>query len=211
MLFPTSLTHSGGHAAFQAIMHVLSELRNPHFDAPDRPRAIRALRLSRRLKEQNNTKPWQAVKSMIDRLIGEEDSIKPETETAPPITYPIVPEATAPLPLDMQSYPQPMASYPQIDSSQMMLTPSLEPQQQLFPQLQNTEQPNFHWNDINFDNIIGDTQATGDLPQFDFVCIQSLYIILANLVQGFWGDPINFGSEPVVYPMDGVYNPTWPN
>lgn len=171
LYFSMELTHLGGHAAFQAIMHVLSELRNPHFDAPDRQRAIRALRLSRRLKEQNHTKPWQAVKSMIDRLIGEEETVKTGTENTASLTYPIVPEAPPAIPLDGLSYTQPMASYPQVDTSQMMMEPTLEPQPQLFPQLQNTEQPNFHWNDINFDNMIGDTQPTEDMPQFDFVSI----------------------------------------
>jgi hypothetical protein len=52
-------------------MHVLSELRNPLFDTPDRQRALRALKMSRLLRENNSAKAWQAVRSMIDRAIAE--------------------------------------------------------------------------------------------------------------------------------------------
>lgn len=188
--------HIGGHAAFQAIMHVLSELRNPLFDAPDRHRAIRALQLSRLLKEQNQTRPWQAVKSMIDRLISEEGSSRPRGSDSSSLIFSNAAQSASTLPVNgVPSYPQPITNFPKVESPQPMLAPVLEPQQpQVCPQFQTTEQPNFHWNDINFDNIIGDTQASSELPEFDF---------------GFWGDPINFGSEPVNFPMDGQYPTTW--
>jgi hypothetical protein len=66
----TKLTCKGGVASFQAIMHVLSELRNPMFDSPDRQRALRALQMSRILRENNGAKAWLAVKAMIDKAIG---------------------------------------------------------------------------------------------------------------------------------------------
>ncbi|KAF2490464.1 hypothetical protein BU16DRAFT_153767 [Lophium mytilinum] len=63
--------HIGGHASFQAIMHVLSELRNPEFETPDRLRALRALQITRTLKEGLTSKPWLVVKSMIDKVISD--------------------------------------------------------------------------------------------------------------------------------------------
>lgn len=192
-------------------MHVLSELRNPLFDAPDRHRAIRALQLSRLLKEQNQTRPWQAVKSMIDRLISEEGSSRPRGSDSSSLIFSNAAQSASTLPVNgVPSYPQPITNFPKVESPQPMLAPVLEPQQpQVCPQFQTTEQPNFHWNDINFDNIIGDTQASSELPEFDFVSMVNIWIDIADGVQGFWGDPINFGSEPVNFPMDGQYPTTW--
>ncbi|KAL1608356.1 hypothetical protein SLS60_003297 [Paraconiothyrium brasiliense] len=188
-----------GHAAFQAIMyvrHVLSELRNPLFDAPDRHRAIRALQLSRLLKEQNHTRPWQVVKGMIDRLVGEQGSIRSSQSEASPLPYNNSAQpTTTSLPLDgLAMYPQPITSFPKQESPQPMVAPAIEPPSQVLHPLQTTEQPDIDFNDFNFDNIIGGTQTNGELPEFDF---------------GFWGDPINFGSEPINYPIDGGYATTW--
>ncbi|KAJ4302847.1 hypothetical protein N0V90_001738 [Kalmusia sp. IMI 367209] len=190
--------HIGGHAAFQAIMHVLSELRNPLFDAPDRQRAIRALQLSRLLKEQNQTRPWQAVKSMIDRLIGEQGgSRSSQSENSPYTGTPAIPSLplNTSTPSNLPIYPQPITTYPRQESPQPIIAQAMEPPppHALPPPLQ-TEPTQFHWNEINFDNIIGDTQTNGDLPEFDF---------------GFWGDPINFGNDPVNFPMDAGYAATW--
>lgn len=55
-------------------MHVLSELQNPLFDAPDRERALSALQMSRVLKANNSAKAWQAVRNMIDKAVADHNS-----------------------------------------------------------------------------------------------------------------------------------------
>jgi hypothetical protein len=158
------LTKPGGHAAFQAIMHVLSELRNPHFHTPHRARALRAIQLSKQLKENNNTKPWQAVKSMIDKVISQnlysadesvedtstQGSVPGACRTPPPSTSRLNPPAPAPVaafseqPLVVEPEAQPLAPLPQ------------EPLQ-------------FNWDDLNFNNIVSGGQGPTELPEFDFV------------------------------------------
>ncbi|KAF2446274.1 hypothetical protein P171DRAFT_357011 [Karstenula rhodostoma CBS 690.94] len=188
--------HIGGHAAFQAIMHVLSELRNPLFDAPNRYRAIRALQLSRLLREQNHARPWQAVKSMIDKLVSEQGSTQSSQLEASPLPYNNTSRATTSLPLNgLAMYPQNPTSFPKQEPPQPIMAPSLEPQpSQVLQPMQTVDPPEIYFNDFNFDNIIGDTQTNGALPEFDF---------------GFWGDPINFSSEPIDFPIDGGYATTW--
>lgn len=67
-------------------MHVLSELRNPLFDTPDRQRALRALQMSRLLRENNGAKAWQAVRNMIDRAI-EEHNASPRNKSQSSSSY----------------------------------------------------------------------------------------------------------------------------
>lgn len=67
-------------------MHVLSELRNPLFDTPDRQRALRALQMSRLLRENNGAKAWQAVRNMIDRAI-EEHNTSPRNKSQSSSSY----------------------------------------------------------------------------------------------------------------------------
>ncbi|EUC31976.1 hypothetical protein COCCADRAFT_6212 [Bipolaris zeicola 26-R-13] len=74
--------HIGAIASFQAIMHILSELRKPLFDAPDRQRALRALQMSRILRANNNAKAWQAVKNMIDKAVAEH-TLSPRSQNQP--------------------------------------------------------------------------------------------------------------------------------
>ncbi|KAJ4353970.1 uncharacterized protein N0V89_005702 [Didymosphaeria variabile] len=74
------------------------------------------------------------------------------------------------------------------------MAPAMNPQPEVLQPLQPNEQSEIDFNDFNFDNIFGGTQTNGELPEFDF---------------GFWGDPINFGSEPINYPVDGGYATTW--
>ena len=150
-------------------MHVISELRNTLFDAPNRLRAIQALRFSRMLKEQDKTKPWQAVKSMIDRLLGDEPRSRASPSAASPATIPTPPELANPMPLNLSAFPQSVPSYAQLASSQSPMAHTLGTQPQVFPQLQTTQQPNFFWSDIDFDNMAGDMQTNTQLPQFDFV------------------------------------------
>jgi hypothetical protein len=146
---------------------------------------------------------------MIDRLVGEQGSTQSSQAEAPTLHYSDPPQATTSLPLNgLAIYPQPIASFPKQESSQPM-APALEPQPQLLPSLQATEQPEIDFNDFNFDNIIGDTQTNRELPEFDFVSRFVWLGILTDLVQGFWGDPINFGSEPIEFPIDAGYATTW--
>jgi hypothetical protein len=84
-------------------MHILSELRNPLFDAPNRQRALRALQMSRILKENNSAKAWQAVKNMIDKAVSEHN-LSPRTQTQNHNSYisPQLPSSTS-LPIDTTS------------------------------------------------------------------------------------------------------------
>ena len=63
-------------------MHVLSELRNPDFEVPDRSRALRALQMSRVIRENNTTKAWAVVKAMIEKVIEEHFSAQRSTEAS---------------------------------------------------------------------------------------------------------------------------------
>ncbi|KAH5039225.1 hypothetical protein HBI75_067130 [Parastagonospora nodorum] len=204
--------HIGGIASFQAIMHVLSELRNPLFDTLDRQRALRALQMSRLLRENNGAKAWQAVRNMIDRAISEHNSSAPDSYASPPLEDPsndkfrVFPAMGAipsyAIQVSSGTYtPDPITTDPQ----QVQPDPDLLPPMQQHQSMQNTEpdpvqnlvQPN--WDDFNLNNIInmaGDIEpAPGILPDFDF---------------GFWGDPFNYENEPAAIPVEGSYFPTWP-
>ncbi|KAF2679018.1 hypothetical protein K458DRAFT_315506 [Lentithecium fluviatile CBS 122367] len=188
--------HIGGHAAFQAIMHVLSELRNPLFEVPDRQRALRALQLSRLLKENNHTKPWEAIKNMIDKVAGETIVSRDNASSTPFGGAPEsarMPTAT-PSTVNLPAYPEQMQGYsPQPMMSQPLSMPSMQP---MAPMQQQQQQgpAQFNWDELNFSNIFGEAQPTAELPEFDF---------------GFWGDPVNFGNEPLTFPLDGGYSMPW--
>ncbi|KAF1915616.1 hypothetical protein BDU57DRAFT_557721 [Ampelomyces quisqualis] len=208
--------HIGGIASFQAIMHVLSELRNPLFDTPDRQRALRALQTSRLLRENNGAKAWQAVRNMIDRAVEEHNaSPSSNSQSSSSYTSARMPTAMAPLvdpsnnnvrvypamggipsyaiQVSSEQYtPDPISTNPQQAQLNANLLPSV---QQLQP-IQNALQPN--WDDFNLthiNNIVGDIQPTpGIMPDFDF---------------GFWGDPFNYENEPAAMPVEGSYFPPW--
>lgn len=183
------LTSSGGIASFQAIMHVLSELRNPLFDAPDRQRALRALQMSRILRENNGAKAWQAVKNMIDKAVAEHNaSPRAQSQSSSSFSSPHAP-IPAPMPLDNPSNSN-VSVYPMMGTipSYAMPNPvsgqfpqkSIPPQTQSIPQHSNLmqsippvqDQTEPCWDDINLSNInnIIDVQPTpGIVPDFDFV------------------------------------------
>ncbi|KAF2824057.1 hypothetical protein CC86DRAFT_63554 [Ophiobolus disseminans] len=211
--------HIGGIASFQAIMHVLSELRNPLFDTPDRQRALRALQMSRLLRENNGAKAWQAVRNMIDRAIAEHNA-SPRTQADASGSFANPPAQSHSAPLEDPSNDN-LRVYPAIgaipsyaiqvstgqytpdpittDLQQMQPNPNLLPpmrqpvQQRPLPQ---SVQPN--WDDFNLsniNNIAGDVHPTpGIMPDFDF---------------GFWGDPFNYENEPAAIPVEGSYFPSW--
>jgi hypothetical protein len=171
--------HIGGIASFQAIMHVLSELRNPLFDTPDRQRALRALQMSRILRANNSAKAWVAVRNMIDHAIAEHEA-SPRSASlssgyvSPPENFSNgnvrVYGAMGEIPryaLQVSSgtyEPDPCTAAPQQTQSAPSFVPPLQ-------QMQDTVQPN--WDDLNLNhinNIVGDVQPTpGVMPDFDFV------------------------------------------
>ncbi|KAL5119074.1 hypothetical protein ACEQ8H_002998 [Pleosporales sp. CAS-2024a] len=180
--------HIGGIASFQAIMHVLSELRNPLFDTPDRQRALRALQMSRLLKENNSAKAWQAVRNMIDSVI-EEHNASPRNSSRTSSSY-ASPTAVNNAPLEdasndnvrvfpamgaIPSYAMQVSSgkytpdsmttadAQQVQLNSDLLLPPMQQQQQSIPTsvqdpAQNFVQPN--WDDFNLSNI---SNMTGEL------------------------------------------------
>jgi len=185
------LTFKGGIASFQAIMHILSELRNPLFNAPDRQRALRALQMSRILRENNSAKAWQAVKNMIDKAVSEHN-LSPRGPPQPSTTYvsqPIVP--SIPMPLNnnapnsntgvypaMQgipsyAYQNPSAAYNQQNMPGPSQPEPMQTQPDLLQSMQSMQDNAPCWDDINLNNInniVGDVQASTDvIPDFDFV------------------------------------------
>ena len=181
------LTVAGGIASFQAIMHVLSELRNPLFDTPDRQRALRALQMSRLLRENNGAKAWQAVRNMIDRAIAEHNaSPRSQSQASGALISPPVQTNSAPLEDpsndNLRVYPA-MGAIPSyaIQVSTGKYTPDpittdpqqVQPNPNLLPPMRQPVQP--IWDDFNLsniNNIVGDMQPTpGIMPDFDFVSL----------------------------------------
>ncbi|RYN40806.1 hypothetical protein AA0112_g2745 [Alternaria arborescens] len=207
--------HIGGIASFQAIMHILSELRNPLFDAPDRQRALRALQMSRILRENNSAKAWQAVKNMIDKAVSEHN-LPPRSTSQPTSHYvnpPMVPSISVPMNNASSSntsvYPamQAIPSYAFQNSSatfdRQPISGRSQPQAMttepdLLQSMQSIQDRAPCWDDINLsniNNIVGDVQANTDvIPDFDF---------------GFWGDPFNYENEPAAMPLQDGYFPQW--
>ena len=171
-------------------MHVLSELRNPLFDAPDRQRALRALQMSRILRENNGAKAWQAVRNMIDRAIAEHN-VSPKSQSRGSSSYasPQAPLLSSTLQVEatqndsVRVYPA-MGAIPNyaIQNSSGGYTQSTNPAQappmqaplELLPPFQPMQDQTAPcWDDININNInniVGDVQPTpGIIPDFDFV------------------------------------------
>ncbi|PVI02705.1 hypothetical protein DM02DRAFT_559162 [Periconia macrospinosa] len=187
--------HIGSHSTFQAIMHILSELRNPLFDAPDRQRALRALELSRLIKETNHTKPWQAIKSMIDKLLSNSQSDN-STSVADRVSMPAI--ANTSLEINPSLYaPSHESSYTAPDDVAQLVTSQAQSQIQSPFQTSQPDQMQFNWDDLNLNDIVGmpENGSRNDMPEFDF---------------GFWGDPINFGNEQMItFPTDTELYTPW--
>jgi hypothetical protein len=171
-------------------MHILSELRNPLFDAPDRQRALRALQMSRILRENNSAKAWQAVKNMIDKAVSEHN-LSPRTHTQNSSSYisPSLPFSTSLLmnptsnsntsvypaldAIPTYAFQNPLRSYeqPTVPAQTQQVQPQPQP-----PILQSMQTMQGHapcWDDLNLsniNNIVGDVQPTTEvIPDFDFV------------------------------------------
>jgi hypothetical protein len=169
-------------------MHVLSELRNPLFDTPDRQRALRALQTSRLLRENNGAKAWQAVRNMIDRAV-EEHNASPMSNSQSSSSYASPRGQNNSAPLEdpsndnvrvfpamgaIPSYsvqvssgiytPDPITTNPQQVQPDADLLPPMQqsmrqPMQAMQPLAYDAVQPN--WDDFNLsniNNIVGDVQ-----------------------------------------------------
>lgn len=158
----------GGHAAFQAILHILSELRNPSFNAPDRSRALQTLQMSRLLKENTHTKAWSVVKGMIDRAV--EESAAPKTthsESSDSHASPPNVPLTDSVPFSYQiSYHNQIPPYGIQKNPEPFIHQSVEVPAELVLQ---PEQSVFNWDDLHLNNIVGDVPQNPDLPEFDWV------------------------------------------
>jgi hypothetical protein len=194
--------HIGSHAAFQAIMHVLSELRNPDFETPDRLRALRALQNSRRLKESVSSKAWLVVKSMIDKVIS--DHLASQLRRPSCIYPPSNPMSTneelnCPLNKSMEL----PSELPTID-----LGPSLyvdEPPLYLAKSPIGISDPfgQIDFGQVDFGQMDLNSIAGMDMQDvsmdFNWVCLRQELppgLTLTNL-KGFWGDPVDL--DPVEY------------
>lgn len=190
-------------------MHVLSELRNPMFDSPDRQRALRALQMSRILRENNGAKAWLAVKAMIDKAIQEHSmSNRTQSQTSSAFPSPIAPIPTT-LQADgnVQVYPGQgqIPGYalqtPSMPYSQPTVTSQplqMHTQTSYVPPIDTMQEPAPPcWEDfnlININNIVESQPTTGVVPEFDF---------------GFWGDPFNYENEPTTFPTESSFFPPW--
>ncbi|KAF2750285.1 hypothetical protein M011DRAFT_236973 [Sporormia fimetaria CBS 119925] len=167
--------HIGGNAAFQSIMHILSELQNPSFNPPDRQRALRALRMSRLLKEDNNTKAWIAIKGMIDKVVGDQSI---QARSAEPYSQLASPTPTS-VPSQMPTYVNTLTPYPYQHTTQPYGVPNAPDMQE--PQVLDSTGPQFNWDDVNFNTIVSNVpQQPQETPELDW---------------GFWGEPVNFTDQ----------------
>jgi len=206
--------HIAGVASFQAIMHILSELRNPLFAPPERQRALKALQMSRILRENNSAKAWQAVKNMIDKAISEHGTFpraqsqstgymdQPlESSTAKSVIAEVRTTGSYAFQRYAVSYNDPSLAAPQLQPRPPPQQPrhTIQPQPDSMQDTRPVQNQAPCWDDFNLSNInnvVGDELPNADvIPDFDF---------------GFWGDPFNYELEPTAMPMqDGGYFPQW--
>jgi hypothetical protein len=155
-------------------MHVLSELQNPLFDAPERQRALQVLRMSRLLKEDNSTRAWTVVKAMIDRVVAQQLAPQ-QSRSQPSSVYPSPTTATMPnnsMSDQVPSYMDRPQPYFQSNTGTYGVATS-QPVQH--PQPFQSVEPldsQFTWDDVNLNHIAGDpSQQNAELPEFDWVCL----------------------------------------
>ena len=171
-------------------MHILSELKNPLFDVPDRQRALRALQMSRLLKENNHTKAWSVVKGMIDKVVGESalsESQRSHSESSDSYTSPPTVTMNNPANINFPVYVDQIPSYalhqaPEPFVHQLVQSAPSAPSAQ-------PEQPAFNWDELNLSSIVGDITQNPELPEFDFVSLQlnfctSLFLTLIGILGG---------------------------
>lgn len=185
-------------------MHILSELRNPLFDTPDRQRALRALQMSRLLKENNTTKAWNVVKSMIDKVIGEQFVTQQQRTSSASSSSPYVtpPMATMNNPAAgggvLPEYVDriPSYAYQAQRTSDAFGPPNMVQSRTVQPPtslgLDDANLQPFNWDEINLNNIVGNTPMpqNPELPEFDWVSFSSCEVSFLVLTSaGLLGRP----------------------
>ena len=204
-------------------MHILSELRNPLFDAPERQRALEALDKARIIHEKKSDKAWQTVKNMIEKAISDH-STSPraqshsmeqplESSTSKTVFRETRTAASYALKRYIGSYNQPTLAGqpPPSQPSRHTMQPQLHSMQDTRPV--QAQAP--CWDDMNLsniNNIVGDVLPNADIiPDFDFVSSNATRTdedIPADQSQVFWGDPFNYNLDPAAM-QDGSYLPQW--
>jgi len=172
--------------------------------------------MSRILRENNGTKAWQAVKSMIDKAIAEHTSSqRPQSQTPSAFGSPSMSVSASvpgdtnstrnvqvyPIMGEMPNYAMQAQHAPYTPHGMSMQPQQMQPQPEMLQSMQSMHEPVMPcWEDINLsniNNIVGDIQvAPGIVPDFDF---------------GFWGDPFNYENEQATMPMEASYFPPWTN
>ena len=164
------------------MMQIVSELRNPLFEPPDRQRALRALDMTRRLKEDNKSKAWAVVRNMIEKVLAEQFDSNitiPKTSPAPFTTLQPgptnsstsrntstyvdrIPNYALEYSLNSSSRQTPQTSQP----VPMQTMQPVEPMQTIPAQFN----PQESWDDINFNMIAGDVAPQNQsITEFDWV------------------------------------------
>lgn len=195
MNLTSSLSHAkmliriAGVTSFQAIMHVLSELRNPLFDTPDRERAVSALKFARAIRESNDSKAWQAVKAMIDKCVAEHQA-SPRNKSHSSSSYASPPEQisdnTGPLEdtssgsvtgyptLGVSGYTHPTSNSLATGPLPVHMAHNFVPPPPMQP-IQPLQSGPLNWDELNLshiNNIVGTVQPVqGIMPDLDFVGI----------------------------------------
>jgi hypothetical protein len=166
--------HIGGHASFQAIMHVLTELRNKELETPDRPRALRALRMVKILRESNTSQAWVVVKGMIEKIIAEHNA----QQSANPIN-PFTPNLSAST--STISTPQDPSPYVAGDNYSGPLYVDRIPAYAIQHPPYTEPPPQIDFGDFSYSNIMG-----MDVPEMN-----------VDFDWGFWGDSVNLAPPPI--------------
>ena len=168
-------------------MQIVSELRNPLFEPPDRQRALRALDMTRRLKEDNKSKAWAVVRNMIEKVLAEQfdsNTTLPKSSAAPFTTLQNGPTDNS-MSRDTSTYVDRIPNYAleySLNSSfrqasqtsqpvPMQTMQPVEPMQAIPAQFN----PQESWDDINFNMIAGDVAPQNQsITEFDWVSAGSI-------------------------------------
>lgn len=167
--------HIGGHAAFQAIMHVLSELRNPEFQTLDRLRALRALQISRTLKENVTSKAWLVVKGMIDKTISDHLAVQLGRSCSYPVANSAPPKGSCGSPSNSRGL---TSQLPAVDLG----APLYVDQTPIYP-----TQTSAGSADLNF-------QADFGQMNLNNLAAMDMQDVSMDFDWGFWGDPVDLGT-----------------
>ncbi|KAF2205158.1 hypothetical protein GQ43DRAFT_59111 [Delitschia confertaspora ATCC 74209] len=163
--------HIGGHASFQAIMHVVSELRNKEFETPDRPRALRALRMFNVLRENKTGQAWIVIKSIIEKILSENGATTTNQTSA---SYA---DATAPTQVQDRYISQAGTFSAPLYVNEI---PAYAIQQSYAPPSVQVDYP---------------------IPSYNYVMGLEGPDMNVDFDWGYWGEPVNLAPPPMEYPM----------